>query len=67
MSAAAALRIDRGRPDPEELAALTAVLCARAAAARTGPPPAPADPADPAWLRPDGYLSPRGWSDRPAD
>ncbi|RKE20797.1 acyl-CoA carboxylase subunit epsilon [Streptomyces sp. TLI_171] len=63
---ATALRIDRGRPDPEELAALTAVLCARAAA-RTAQPPAPAaDGDDPAWLRPDGYLSPRGWSDRPA-
>jgi hypothetical protein len=35
------LRVVRGEPTPEELAALVAVLAARAGAGETEPPPAP--------------------------
>ncbi|EWC62987.1 hypothetical protein UO65_1697 [Actinokineospora spheciospongiae] len=60
------LRVVRGHPDPEELAALTAVLVAAAAATTPEPPPpAPA----PRWARPDratGFRGPRSWRTGPA-
>ncbi|MFJ9824416.1 acyl-CoA carboxylase epsilon subunit [Streptomyces sp. NPDC101160] len=50
------LRIERGTPTAEELAALTAVLAARLAAA--GPPNEPTRLPVP---RPAEYLSPLSW------
>ncbi|MEE4540808.1 acyl-CoA carboxylase epsilon subunit [Streptomyces sp. V4-01] len=58
------LRVERGHADPEELAALTAILLARAAAGET-----PAGPAMPArstadWRRLErtpGFRAPHSW------
>ncbi|GID94075.1 acyl-CoA carboxylase epsilon subunit [Amorphoplanes digitatis] len=50
------LRLHRGRPDDEQLAALVAVLRARETA-----PSATAAPAAPARWRPDGFADPRAW------
>ncbi|MFE1291414.1 acyl-CoA carboxylase subunit epsilon [Streptomyces sp. NPDC058751] len=67
---AGALRVHRGHADPEDLAALMAVLHARAAAFDAEPRP-PADGVHPAagWHRPERhtpYTDPRSWhSPRP--
>ncbi|MFI2778845.1 acyl-CoA carboxylase epsilon subunit [Streptomyces sp. ALB3] len=59
------IRVVKGRPDAEELAALTAVVMARAAAAeaeRTGT--AAGGPTPAGWRRRDrtrGFLVPRTW------
>ncbi|MFJ8547236.1 acyl-CoA carboxylase epsilon subunit [Streptomyces sp. NPDC093586] len=57
------LRIRKGQAGPEELAALTAVLLARAAAGRTRRRP-PARPPAVRWRRPEHrphYASPHSW------
>ncbi|MFF8957350.1 acyl-CoA carboxylase subunit epsilon [Streptomyces sp. NPDC014894] len=61
MPDASVLRVDRGSPSPEELAAVTAVLMARLTIA--GPPPPPHRRAAP-WRRPERanvFDGPRTW------
>ncbi|MEU9645491.1 acyl-CoA carboxylase epsilon subunit [Streptomyces sp. NPDC048188] len=60
----AVVRVLRGRPTPAEIAALTAVLLARAAALTAAPsgPPRPRPTAG--WRRPErtaAHRDPRGW------
>ncbi|MFD8982769.1 acyl-CoA carboxylase subunit epsilon [Streptomyces sp. NPDC059564] len=62
------IRVVKGRPDAEELAALTAVVLARAAAyeGQYGGT-AGSGPAVAAWRRPErtrGFLGPRTWRER---
>ncbi|MER6016448.1 acyl-CoA carboxylase subunit epsilon [Streptomyces bluensis] len=58
------VRVERGRAEPEEVAALTAVLLARtAAAAEPGPGHRPGS-AKAGWRRPErprGYRPPHSW------
>ncbi|GAA3248376.1 hypothetical protein Slala03_68670 [Streptomyces lavendulae subsp. lavendulae] len=62
------IRVVKGRPDAAELAALTAVVLARAAAhegRHAGT--AGSGPAQAGWQRPErlrGFLGPRTWRDR---
>lgn len=63
------LRVEKGHAEPEELAAITAVLLARAAAGRAAGPAGPAGSADPGratagWRRLErrsAFESPRAW------
>ncbi|MDW8805220.1 acyl-CoA carboxylase epsilon subunit [Streptomyces scabiei] len=59
------IRVVRGRPDAEELAALTAVVLARAAAAEAeAAGTATREPRPAGWRRPErvrGFLGPRTW------
>jgi hypothetical protein len=58
------IRVVRGRPDAAELAALTAVVLARAAAGAERTGPATRTPASAGWRRPErtrGFLGPRTW------
>ncbi|MFJ5531283.1 acyl-CoA carboxylase epsilon subunit [Streptomyces sp. NPDC093261] len=64
MSNDTVLRIERGNADPEELAAVTALLLARAAARPISGPPGPPPTAAAAWRRPDrerAYRPPHSW------
>ncbi|MGW3415911.1 acyl-CoA carboxylase epsilon subunit [Streptomyces sp. NPDC000888] len=59
-SAEALIRVERGRVDEAELAAVVAVLLA----ARAGAQQAPGEPAAAEirwWREPDGYAAPEGW------
>ncbi|MHB9854590.1 acyl-CoA carboxylase epsilon subunit [Streptomyces sp. Tue6028] len=61
-TAAPLVRVVRGGALPaEELAALTAVLLARATPAADEAPPAQAAPVVPLWDRPAPYRSPQSW------
>ncbi|MEV7347021.1 acyl-CoA carboxylase subunit epsilon [Streptomyces sp. NPDC093544] len=56
----ALIRVERGRPDEAELAAVVAVLLGLRAGARQ----APGEPAAAGthwWREPDGYAAPEGW------
>ncbi|CAL9619603.1 hypothetical protein SUDANB6_05832 [Streptomyces sp. enrichment culture] len=60
----AVLRVVRGSPSPEELAAVTALLLARMAAAGDDTAAAGPGPATAGWRRPErrsGFLGPRTW------
>jgi len=59
--AAAVLRVLRGTPDEEELAAVVAVLQLLAGQARARSLAAP-QPAAPAWTRPVRYRPPTAWA-----
>ncbi|WP_167536394.1 acyl-CoA carboxylase epsilon subunit [Streptomyces ficellus] len=71
MTGASGIRVVRGRPDADELAAVVALLCARgaalAAAAREGSGRPPSGPPAAHWPRRSaGALpAPVGWSHRP--
>ena len=57
------VRVERGHADPEELAALTAILLARAAAGETGTPAGPAR-STARWRRLErtpGFRAPHSW------
>ncbi|MEU3402853.1 acyl-CoA carboxylase epsilon subunit [Streptomyces sp. NPDC006670] len=54
-------RVVRGEPGPEELAALTAVLLARAAGPGADPSPAPSAPARRGPRRRGRYTAPGAW------
>jgi hypothetical protein len=59
-----ALRVVRGYPDPEEVAALIAVLTALAQAGAATPGPGPSQTRSdraPAGAHPGRYLSPTSW------
>ncbi|MFD5655577.1 acyl-CoA carboxylase epsilon subunit [Streptomyces sp. NPDC127039] len=61
---AAVVRILRGRPTPAEIAALTSVLLARAAALGALPPGPPRPRPTAGWRRPErtaAHRDPRGW------
>ena len=60
--AAAVLRVLRGTPDEEELAAVVAVLQLLAGQARVRSLAAPARRATPAWTRPVRYRPPTAWA-----
>ncbi|MFF1560782.1 acyl-CoA carboxylase subunit epsilon [Streptomyces sp. NPDC058279] len=64
------IRVVKGRPDAEELAALTAVVLARAAAYEgEHGGTAGGGPARASWYRPErtrGFLGPRTWRDHSA-
>lgn len=64
--AAAALRVLRGAPDEEELAAVVAVLQLLAGQARARSLAAPTRPAAPGWTRPARYRPPAGWARSPS-
>ncbi|MFB4424421.1 acyl-CoA carboxylase subunit epsilon [Streptomyces sp. QL37] len=58
------LRVERGHPDAEELAALTAVLLVRTAAVRDTATVHGPSPAGARWRRPErtpAFANPRAW------
>ncbi len=63
-AAESVLRVEKGLADPEELAAITAVLLARAAAQPTAPAPAHRGRDTAGWRRLErtpGFRAPHSW------
>ncbi|MBT2510623.1 acyl-CoA carboxylase subunit epsilon [Streptomyces sp. ISL-98] len=54
------IRVVRGEPAPDELAALTAILLSRSQAARPAPGPPPRDTAR--WRDPSVFRAPGDWT-----